>query len=185
LNQSGPDLFENQRAAKLLDSLIAAGLLIPTRRLERGEWPVGLPADTSTVYEHQRVGFWSYPYEWPFTLLKKAALSQLEVLRRCLERGFVLKDASAYDVQFVAGKPVLIDILSIEPYRNGTPWTAYGQFCGHFLNPLLITSMLKSTAGRFFASFPTASSQSIRACSCRTGECSLARSSSTSSCLRG
>jgi hypothetical protein len=36
------------------------------------------------------------------------------------------------------GKPVFIDTLSFESYREGEPWVAYRQFCEHFLAPLLI-----------------------------------------------
>ena len=48
-----------------------------------------------------------------------------------------LKDASAYNVQFLRGRPVLIDTLSFEPLRPG-PWVAYRQFCQHFYAPLLL-----------------------------------------------
>jgi hypothetical protein len=50
----------------------------------------------------------------------------------------ILKDASAYNIQFLEGRPVLIDTLSFEAYREGQPWVAYGQFCRHFLAPLLL-----------------------------------------------
>ena len=49
-----------------------------------------------------------------------------------------LKDASAYNIQFHAGKPTLIDTLSFETYKEGEPWVAYRQFCQHFLAPLAL-----------------------------------------------
>jgi len=49
-----------------------------------------------------------------------------------------LKDASNYNVQFMRGRPLFIDTLSFESYREGEPWVAYRQFCEHFLAPLLI-----------------------------------------------
>jgi hypothetical protein len=52
-----------------------------------------------------------------------------------------LKDASAYNVQFLRGKPVLIDTLSFEKYREGQAWAAYRQFCQHFLAPLALMSL--------------------------------------------
>ena len=52
-----------------------------------------------------------------------------------------LKDASAYNVQFVNGKPVFIDTLSFEVYEEGKPWVAYKQFCQHFLAPIALASM--------------------------------------------
>jgi SAM-dependent methyltransferase len=50
-----------------------------------------------------------------------------------------LKDASAYNIQFLRGRPILIDTLSFEPYSGG-PWVAYRQFCQHFYAPLLLWS---------------------------------------------
>ena len=49
-----------------------------------------------------------------------------------------LRDASAYNIQFHDGRPVLIDTLSFEPLVEGRPWSAYGQFCRHFLAPLAL-----------------------------------------------
>jgi hypothetical protein len=51
-----------------------------------------------------------------------------------------LKDASAFNVQFLGGRPIFIDSLSFEAYREGEPWVAYGQFCRHFLAPLALMS---------------------------------------------
>jgi hypothetical protein len=51
-----------------------------------------------------------------------------------------LKDASAFNIQFVKNKPVLIDTLSLECYNEGEPWIAYKQFCQHFLAPLALMS---------------------------------------------
>ncbi|MDX5394876.1 MAG: hypothetical protein LPK21_01640, partial [Hymenobacteraceae bacterium] len=51
-----------------------------------------------------------------------------------------LKDASAYNIQFIGYKPFFIDILSFESYKEGEPWTAYRQFCSHFLAPLALMS---------------------------------------------
>jgi len=49
-----------------------------------------------------------------------------------------LKDSSAYNVQFLGARPVLIDTLSFEQYHEGRPWVAYRQFCQHFLAPLAL-----------------------------------------------
>lgn len=50
----------------------------------------------------------------------------------------ILKDASAYNIQFVGCRPVLIDTLSFDRYEEGRPWVAYQQFCQHFLAPLAL-----------------------------------------------
>ena len=82
--------------------------------------------------------FISYPYEWSFSQLKDAALLTLKIQKIALEHGMSLKDASAYNIQFVKGKPLLIDTLSFEKYAEGRPWVAYRQFCQHFLAPLAL-----------------------------------------------
>jgi hypothetical protein len=92
------------------------------------------------VIEPQLVPFISYPYEWCFSQLKDAALIQLKIQEICFDFGMSLKDCSAYNVQFTAGRPVLIDTLSFEKYREGTPWVAYRQYCQHFLAPLALMS---------------------------------------------
>jgi ribosomal protein L11 methylase PrmA len=88
----------------------------------------------------QAVPFISYPYEWSFSQLKNAALLTLDIQELALSKGLTLKDASAYNVQFVGTKPIFIDLLSPECYREGLAWAAYGQFCRHFLAPLLMAA---------------------------------------------
>ncbi len=90
------------------------------------------------VIAPQQIPFVSYPYEWAFSALKEAALLSLRIHKKALDFGMVLKDASAYNIQFQSGRPVLIDTLSFDFYNDGEPWGAYGQFCRHFLASLLL-----------------------------------------------
>lgn len=94
--------------------------------------------DAYKVLRPEMVPFISYPYEWSFSQLKDAALLTLRIARRSLNKGMILKDASAYNVQFQGTRPVFIDTLSFERYREGTAWVAYRQFCQHFLAPLAL-----------------------------------------------
>ena len=80
----------------------------------------------------------TYPYEWSFSQLKDAAVTTLRIHKRALEFGMILKDASAYNIQFDRGFCKLIDTLSFDFYEEGAAWVAYGQFCRHFLAPLLL-----------------------------------------------
>ncbi|MDQ3881341.1 MAG: SAM-dependent methyltransferase [Chloroflexota bacterium] len=86
----------------------------------------------------EEVDFVSYPYEWSFGQLKAAALLTLDIQEQALAAGFTLRDASAFNVQFHRGRPILIDSLSFEPAQPGAPWMAYRQFCEHFLGPLAL-----------------------------------------------
>lgn len=88
------------------------------------------------IIKPDEIGFISYSYEWCFSELKDAALLTLEIQKIALEHGMSLKDASAYNIQFHKGKPIFIDTLSFEKYKEGEPWVAYHQFCQHFLAPL-------------------------------------------------
>jgi ribosomal protein L11 methylase PrmA len=132
-----------QEYARLMESglyekLVKAGLLIPHTEVNQA------PAEAENAYkviQPERVAFISYPYEWSFGQLKDAALATLSVQKRALKRGMSLKDASAYNIQFVHGKATLIDTLSFETYKEGQPWVAYRQFCQHFLAPLALMAL--------------------------------------------
>ena len=76
-------------------------------------------ADAAAVLQPDPVRFISYPYEWSFGQLRDAALLTLEIQERALAKGLTLRDASAYNVQFEAGRPVFIDTLSFEPRAEG------------------------------------------------------------------
>ena len=71
-------------------------------------------------------------------MLKDAALATLDTQVAAAQRGFALRDATAYNVQFRRGRPILIDTLSFERPEPGAPWIAYRQFCEHFLAPLAL-----------------------------------------------
>lgn len=90
------------------------------------------------IIKPKKVPFISYPYEWSFSQVQDAALLTLNIQIEALKHGMSLKDASAYNVQFIGAKPVFIDTLSFERYVEGTPWVAYQQFCQHFLAPLAL-----------------------------------------------
>jgi len=122
----------------LYEKLVKAGLLIPHIEVDQA------PAESGLAYQiiqPELVPFISYPYEWSFGQLKDAALCTLSIQRRALKAGMSLKDASAYNIQFVGGKPTLIDTLSFEIYKEGQPWVAYRQFCQHFLAPLALMAL--------------------------------------------
>lgn len=122
----------------LYEKLVKAGLLIPHTEVDQE------PAERESalkVIQPERVAFISYPYEWSFGQLKDAALATLSIQKRALKLGMSLKDASAYNIQFVRGKAALIDTLSFEVYKEGQPWVAYRQFCQHFLAPLALMAL--------------------------------------------
>src|SRR5215217_9493830 len=93
------------------------------------------------VLRHERIPFVSYPYEWTFSMLKDAALVQLDLLLASLEQDLVLKDSTPYNVQFKGACPVFVDVGSFERIREGEPWVGYRQFCMLYLYPLLLQAV--------------------------------------------
>lgn len=135
INRAGKDDFEKFIASGLYERLTKSGELIAHREVDI---PPAEPALAWKTIQPERIAFISHPYEWCFSQLKDAALLTLRLQKKALAAGMALKDASAYNVQFHRGKPVFIDTLSFAAYREGEPWAAYGQFCRHFLAPLLL-----------------------------------------------
>lgn len=136
--QIAPDYLPHYR--RLLESglyrqLVAKQLLIPHAEVDPAL--AGEPG-AALVLEPEPVPFISHPYEWCFGQLQDAALATLRLQKLALRAGLSLKDASAYNIQFHRGRPLLIDTLSFEIYREGEPWVAYRQFCQHFLAPLAL-----------------------------------------------
>ncbi len=121
----------------LYDKLTKKKYLIPHQEVE--QTPL-VPHVAYRVIEPEPILFISYPYEWSFSQLKDAALLTLEIQKLALNAGMTLKDASAYNIQFHRGAPILIDTLSFAKYEEGAPWVAYRQFCQHFLAPLALMS---------------------------------------------
>jgi hypothetical protein len=114
---------------------LAEGQVVATTRADA---PQGLGNDWHLVLRHERIPFISYPYEWSFEMLRGAARLQLDLLAAALEDDFVLKDGTAYNVQWRGVQPVFLDVLSFTPLRTGEPWVGYRQFCELCLYPLLL-----------------------------------------------
>lgn len=135
VNQAYAQDYDQLIGSGLCQDLVNAGLLVPHQEVAL---PPPRPEIAYKIIRPEPVWFVSYPYEWSFSQLKDAALSQLRIQKRAMRYCMSLKDCSAYNTQFYCGKPVLIDTLSFEWYREGEPWVAYRQFCQHFLAPLAL-----------------------------------------------
>lgn len=135
VNQSYQPDYDHLFSSGLYNKLVSNKLLVPHIEVNVE------PANSQPAYkiiEPERVSFISYPYEWCFSQLKDAALRTLRIQKIALKYDMSLKDASAYNIQFLNGKATLIDTLSFEFYKEGKPWVAYKQFCQHFLAPLAL-----------------------------------------------
>lgn len=116
----------------LYDELKNNGYIVGLKEVNRTSNYIDLEVDT--------IPFISYPYEWSFDEYKDAAILTLSIEEIALKYDMTLKDATSYNVQFLDGKPIFIDILSFIFYKDGDPWGAYGQFVRHFICPIVLMS---------------------------------------------
>lgn len=138
LTAHGAADHEHVVASGLLDALMAEGKVVATHRAADDE-RAGPGWAASLV--HERIPIVTYPYEWTFSMLRDAALLQLEIVRRGLEVGISCKDGTPYNLQFVGARPVFIDVGSFEPTGHDA-WPGYRQFCQMFLYPLMLEAYL-------------------------------------------
>src|SRR4051795_13027733 len=107
LSKEGREDYEAVAATKFWNEFSAAGKIVRTELLETAEAPSGLLAkEAAGVLRHERIPFVSYPYEWPFAMLKEAALLPLDLNLAALEEDMILKDSTPYNVQFQGWKAV-------------------------------------------------------------------------------
>lgn len=130
INKCYFDKYDTLMNSGLYKELTEKELLIKHEEIERN--------DEYIIIKPEKIPFISYPYEWCFEELKDASLLTLEIQLIALKYNMILKDATAYNIQFYKGKPIFIDTLSFDTYNEGEPWGAYGQFCRHFMAPLLL-----------------------------------------------
>ena len=126
LSPRGREDWEALERARFFRRALDDGRIVATEEISPG------------LLRHERVPFVSYPYEWPFEMLRDAALLQLGLLDEALAEKFVLKDGTPYNVQWRGTEPVFVDVGSFERLREGEPWAGYRQFCTLFLYPLLL-----------------------------------------------
>jgi SAM-dependent methyltransferase len=134
--------YEALAASRFFAEAQEAGTVVRTELVEDRVPPpeCRTPAGLAAVLRHERIPFLSWPFEWPFSMLKQAALLTLELMRQALDEGMILKDATPYNVQWRGAAPVFIDIGSFERLAEGEPWFGYRQFCMQFLYPLMLQS---------------------------------------------
>lgn len=149
INTLYKDDYDRLMGSGLHKALVEKGLIVPHNEVTLRS---AAPELAYKVIKPEPIAFVSYPYEWSFSQLKDAALTTLDVQKEALEFGMSLKDCSVYNIQFAKGRPVFIDTLSFERYREGSPWVAYRQFCQHFLAPLALMSHRDIRLGQLFRS---------------------------------
>jgi hypothetical protein len=145
INASFADDWALFESSGLHRSLIDEGLLVADHpaAVELAPEPGAV-----VVIQPDEIGFISHPFEWSFSQLKDAALLTLRAQAVAGEHGMAIRDASAYNVQFRDGLPILIDTLSFERAAAGEPWKPYRQFCENFLAPLALMAHCDGRLGQ-------------------------------------
>ena len=140
LSAQGLADFEALAGSRLFERFTGDGRLIGTERVEapRRHLPALREEEVAALLRHETIPYVSYPYEWPFGMLRDAALLQLDLLLAGLNEDLILKDSSPYNVQFRGAQPTFVDVGSFERLSEGEPWIGYRQFCMLFLYPLML-----------------------------------------------
>jgi SAM-dependent methyltransferase len=144
IDETFADDWDFYLSSGLYDTLADAGIVI---RHEEVALELAAEPPAYRVVRPEQLDLISDPYEWPFSQLKDAALLTLKAQGLAAKSGMTLRDASAYNVQFHRGRPVLIDSLSSERVTADRPWVAYRQFCEHFLAPLALMAKVDVRLG--------------------------------------
>ncbi|MDR2240970.1 MAG: hypothetical protein LBE33_11070 [Zoogloeaceae bacterium] len=116
-----------------LVSVLASKGLIPGIKISEG-----CLGEYAMVLEQDRISPVIYPYEWSPEMLRAAALCVLDVNEAANAFGYELKDAHPYNIVFDCGKPVFVDIGSLQQRRSTEVWAAEEEFVDCYCRPLAL-----------------------------------------------
>jgi hypothetical protein len=140
VSEGALEAFRKLTTTSFYRKYLESGALVASEELAPDDVPLpeNIRQQWAGFIEHQQIPVISYPYEWTFGMLRDAALLQLDLLEAAIGEGMTLKDATPYNIQFLDGQPVFIDIPSFETLPKGAAWAGYRQFCEMFLFPLML-----------------------------------------------
>ena len=102
--------FDSIEAKKLVE----AGHIIPSDVLNASDYqelPEAFKHTGGRIFQHPRIPFPTYPYEWSPAMLHAAAEKTLFVADKLETDLLELKDATPFNILFLGPEPVFIDIL--------------------------------------------------------------------------
>jgi hypothetical protein len=144
INENYLDIYAKLMESGLYEKLINEELLIP--HSEEKTIPLTIPGHSLIIKPFQVKNI-TYPYEWSYEQMRDAAICTLKIQEISLSYGFSLKDATPFNIQFIDGKPRLIDTLSFF-INDKKAWFAYKQFCESFFAPLVLSAFVDHDIGR-------------------------------------
>ena len=147
--------FAYLESCGLTEKLIANEALVAHTDIDIASLPLSdWPLKPERVIAPIELPWISYSHEWTHGQLQAAALHTLDVMLTAIEHGMWLQDAASSNIQFVGSKPTLIDTLSLVRYTEGSLWAGYGQFCRHFLAPMVLMHAFDSRMAGMLLQFP-------------------------------
>ena len=105
-----------------------------------------------TEITHEKIDNFTEVTEMSSYQLFLSGILTLDIAITSLKNGYMLKDASAWNVVFFRGRPLFLDIGSFQKWDNDKTWIGYGQFVRHFLIPLILNKELKIPISKLFLS---------------------------------
>jgi len=135
-DERSAETFLAAEASGVVAALVGRGKLVAYTTVDPSSVPEIQPS--ALVICPETLPFVSTPPEWSFSMLKDAALLTLDINAELLDHGFILKDATAYNVTFKGAQPIFLDHGSVERIGEQGIWSAYGQFVDHFVSPLFL-----------------------------------------------
>ena len=154
------DIFRTVEPARLEDikalaacdgfqSLVNRGLVLPFAILPTDQTDDLDPSLFGhKVLRQRKIPFISYPAEWSFEMLREAAVTTLRVTRDALQAGFILKDATPFNIVFEGKHPSFVDILSFVPYAQVSRGLPMDNFVVRFCILYSLPLTKKSIQGR-------------------------------------
>lgn len=126
--------------------------LVLEKKIQKSTWVNNSNLSTDYLWlEHEKFDFPLFAHQISAQQLFQSAKLTIEIAQKAYAHGWVLKDASVWNVIFLYGHSQFIDITSFEPYDGQSSlWIAYGQFCRHYIIPLLLFKHLGISAAKLF-----------------------------------
>src|SRR5215217_3425139 len=88
LSATGWEDWQALSSSALWRELVAEGLVVGTEPAPADGTPALLAGDVAGVLRHERIPFVSYPYEWPFAMLRDAVDGISPAAARAVLSGF-------------------------------------------------------------------------------------------------
>lgn len=130
----------------LIPHLIEKGLFVDSRMTDYELEGYGL------VIQHELANVVTYPYEWSFSMLKKAGLMVLDLNKNASKYGYQTKDIHPYNVLFFGLTPKFIDLGSFVLISKTSIKYLYTfeEFSRCYFFPLKVWSLGDSYTARRF-----------------------------------